>query len=343
MGGDREGPDGADPFDGLRLDEDFVGAARYQEGSADERVARLQRIDGEHRRLQAEREAARAAAGSRIDDARRSRRWWRRLVRSRALVIVFVLVAVLIGWQRYTEQRSASRAAQAPAPRSTPRPPPSAESQPDPLGVPAPLPDQDGPFTFTSLQPNGQDPVTYDPCRPIHVVVNSRTAPVGGTDLLNSALDIVSEASGLQFVVDGATTETPSVDREPYQPERYPGRWAPVLVAWSDPDEDPNVADEVLGAAGSDSTAGDGSTWTYVTGTAALDGPAIQRLLDGPDGFVMARATVVHELAHIVGLGHVDQRDHLMHPELTRQATTLGPGDRRGLAVLGQGPCRPDL
>ncbi len=52
---------------------------------------------------------------------------------------------------------------------------------------------------------------------------------------------------------------------------------------------------------------------------------------------------ILHELVHVVGLAHVDDPTELMHPESQDGVTALGPGDRAGLARLGQGPCVPDL
>ena len=40
------------------------------------------------------------------------------------------------------------------------------------------------------------DPVTYDPCRPIHVVVNDAIAPPGADRLLDEALSEVASATG---------------------------------------------------------------------------------------------------------------------------------------------------
>lgn len=42
----------------------------------------------------------------------------------------------------------------------------------------------------------------------------------------------MSQATGLQFVYDGATSEAPSTQREIFQPDRYGDHWVPVLFAW---------------------------------------------------------------------------------------------------------------
>ena len=49
-------------------------------------------------------------------------------------------------------------------------------------------------------------------------------------------------------------------------------------------------------------------------------------------------AILVHELAHVVGLGHVAEPMELMFVDNSGQVE-LGPGDREGLARLGSVPC----
>jgi hypothetical protein len=53
---------------------------------------------------------------------------------------------------------------------------------------------------------------------------------------------------------------------------------------------------------------------------------------------VTAQAIVDHELAHVVGLGHVEDPGELMY-EHALERTTYGPGDREGLARLGSVDC----
>ncbi|MCY0725732.1 hypothetical protein OVW19_28745, partial [Klebsiella pneumoniae] len=78
---------------------------------------------------------------------------------------------------------------------------------------------------------------------------------------------------------------------------------------------------------------------TYVTGTVTLDAPDLDRLMDRSDGLTQVRAILLHELAHVVGLGHVDDTNELLHPSNSSRID-FGPGDLEGLALLGSGPCR---
>ncbi len=221
-------------------------------------------------------------------------------------------------------------------------PPPGYEEGPLPLGVPPLGAPTSGPYTFLQTQADGTTPVTYSPCRPIHYVVRPDGAPTGGDALVTTALARISEASGLVFVADGTTTEAPTDDREPYQPDRYGDRWAPVLVAWSTPTETPELEGDVAGNAGSTSVTLGGTSY-YVTGSLVLDGPAIADLLGSPNGTALAQGVVTHEAAHVVGLGHVDDPGQLMNPTAALSQTYLAGGDLAGLARVGSGPCAPKL
>ena len=55
-----------------------------------------------------------------------------------------------------------------------------------------------GDFAFMATQDGTDEPVTYDPCVPIHVVVRPRTMVEGGMRLLQEAIDQVQDATGLR-------------------------------------------------------------------------------------------------------------------------------------------------
>ena len=76
--------------------------------------------------------------------------------------------------------------------------------------------------------------MTYDPCRPIRYVVRPDNAPTNGLQLIQQAVAQVSDATGLEFVYEGPTTEGPG-ERRPYQPGRYGERWDDD---WDDDDWD---------------------------------------------------------------------------------------------------------
>jgi hypothetical protein len=215
------------------------------------------------------------------------------------------------------------------------------------LGPPAASPagvgalSEEADFTVWERNADGT-PVRWDPCTPIEVVWSDRHAPPTARADIVTALDRVAEASGLPLRLAGRTEERPSGSRPPYQPERYGQRWAPVLIAWADPaapglplrDTDRGVAVPIaVGPAGDR---------TYVTGQLLLNAERDDLLPGFGDRAEAWGATLIHELLHVLGLGHVDDPAQLMHVHPGRGPVTFGDGDLAGLAAIGpaQG-CRP--
>jgi hypothetical protein len=184
-------------------------------------------------------------------------------------------------------------------------------------------------------------PVRWDPCRPIHLVVSSvgapdsYPAPALRADV-EEAAERLAATSGLAIVVEAGVDEVPDADRSTLAPADGAGeRWAPVLVGWREPgagglplrDVDRGIAVPV--AVGSDEDR------TYVTGQVALN-PRREDLRPGFDDRATSwGATVLHELAHVLGLDHVDDPDELMYVYPGEGPVELGPGDRAGLRALG--------
>jgi hypothetical protein len=216
------------------------------------------------------------------------------------------------------------------------------EASSRPIGNPPTVVGGEGGYAFMLQHADGS-PVTFDPCRPVHVAVNPSLEPAGGRELLLQALGELSRATGLRFVMDGDTTEVMTVDRRTYQPDTYGDRWAPVLVTWDSPASNPLLAGDVLGRAGPQpftGTAADSTRW--VTAQAVFNAPALDAQLRlGHDED--AKAVLLHELAHVVGLDHVADPYQVMHDTNAYPLPSYRAGDRRGLAELGLGRCYDDF
>jgi hypothetical protein len=227
-------------------------------------------------------------------------------------------------------------------PAHPPLPPDAADA---PLATPAPPPPGEGGFAVLDRQPTADgEPVGWDRCRPVHYVVDARSAPPGGEYLLAGALAELTRVTGLVFVDDGATDEPVTDDRPAVQVDRYGDRWAPVLVAWSDPAAAPRLAGDVAAYAGPQAV--DGATAgsrRYVTGQLVLDAPQVAAMASAEAGLARARAVVLHELGHLVGLDHVDDPSQLMYPSTTPLVVDFADGDLRGLAAVSAGPCHTDF
>jgi hypothetical protein len=176
-------------------------------------------------------------------------------------------------------------------------------------------------------------PARWDPCRPIPYVVSPRRLGASARRDLDEALRRISAASGLRFEHLGDVDEEPARRRSAYQPERYGERWAPLLVAWVGPGEtDMAIGRKVPGTSMVVAVANHAGG-SLVSGQVVLhrDRPMAEGF--GPG---LSRGKVLlHEIAHVLGLGHVDDPQQVMHPKVTGGPATLGTGDRTGLAALG--------
>ena len=222
-------------------------------------------------------------------------------------------------------------------------PTPGHEAARAPRGHPLPPPPGGGAYTFISTQADGVSPVAYDPCRPLHYVVRPDGAPAGGEEAITAAVARISEVTGLQFIADGATDEPTTSDRAIFQPARYGDRWAPVLIAWESDVQNPALACDIVGEGGSTAVSRGDGPQVLVTGTVSLDAGQFPQILHRRNGTAIARAIVLHELGHLVGLGHVDDDQQLMYPETRGDVLDFAPGDLTGLAAVGSGRCVPDL
>lgn len=230
-------------------------------------------------------------------------------------------------------------ALQAGGPTSTGRSP--SVAAPDAAGAPLRPPPEvtdPGGYTFLATTTDGE-PVRWDPCRPVHVVVRPDGEPVGGREAVLEALDRVGAAAGLVLVVDGEVDEAPSPERPAYDPARFGDRWSPVLLAWSDAAEHPPLVGAV-GVAGPVQALGpEGPLW--VSGTVVLDRAWFTENLAHDLGARRAAAVLEHELAHLVGLGHSSDPFSLMSPAY-QSVLDYSLSDRAGLARLGTGGCVRD-
>jgi hypothetical protein len=149
-------------------------------------------------------------------------------------------------------------------------------------------------------------------------------------------------ATGLDFGADGSTTEGPRKQRVAYQPERYDkSRWAPVLIAWADEQSFPRLAGYIAGVGAPQPWLTRSGHLAYVSGQVVLDRLQLDRV-QLPDRAV-ARAIILHELGHLVGLDHTADRSQIMHSEAQFNVQDYGAGDLRGLAKLGTRACVPEL
>ena len=242
------------------------------------------------------------------------RSWSHPLVRVVAVIVVLAASVSLIRHRGATAADGADHASTAPA-------------SPD--------------YSFMRTNPSGS-PTRWNPCAPIHYRTNLTEAPPSASAEVSYALQQVASATGLRFVDDGTTTTIPTTQYETVASAHR----APVIIAWatsaqtdllrqSPPLAALGMVHEVgVGGPGViiDPVTGHG---VYVTGMVVIESQASATLNVG-FGTHSIGVVLMHELGHLVGLGHTTATDDIMNPVVQdTKDGTWGPGDLAGLRRLG--------
>lgn len=178
--------------------------------------------------------------------------------------------------------------------------------------------------SYEFLQMQGGDPVTWNHCQAIRYQVNPKGAPENWEEIVDRAIDQVEEASGFVFADRGTTVKTRLIGTN------YQGNeWEPVLIIWSDRYQDGSLDGGVIGRGGGGQIDVNGRL-RYVVGKVSLDSNL-------RDPFA-TQMVLEHELGHVLGLDHTDDRQQLMYAGYVGQEG-LGNGDINGLKRLHDVPC----
>lgn len=192
-------------------------------------------------------------------------------------------------------------------------------------------------FRTWALLPDGT-PLRWDACRPIEFVLSLDGLPTDVRPDVTEALDRLSRASGLELRLMSTTEERPRIDRPLVVRDGAGWRWSPVLIGWMSPAEAAAVGvpleTQDRGVALPISVR-DGDRESYVTGQVVLNAQRADLVAGFSDRTDAWGATLLHELAHLLGLAHVDDGRELMATDPGRGPVAFGPGDLAGLAAVG--------
>jgi hypothetical protein len=185
-------------------------------------------------------------------------------------------------------------------------------------------------YTFLAVQPGTRDqPVTYSSCRTLHYVINFDGAPARFADgrFIHDAVARMSVATGLRFTYDGTSTLR-------RQTRSYSS--GPILFSFDDVADDPQL--DGAAAIGGSATVVRHGHEVYSTGEVTFERDYFAKLASLTTGEAQARAIALHEIGHVVGLGHVHDPDEIMDA-YGGHRLDLGPGDLNGLRIIGAVPC----
>lgn len=201
-------------------------------------------------------------------------------------------------------------------------------------------------YGFLSQQGNRSRTIArWNPCgSAIGYRVNSRGGGSRATADVIAAMARIRAATGLRLTYRGQTRLLPGYSKGAYPKDTQ------IVIAWTRPGVSRYLAKPrrgSLGAAGygggSWTTARDarGRAWgQFVRGFVVLN--SSYRLAGGfgrgpATGWQGTRGQLLmHELGHVVGLDHTNDRRQIMYPTMSRKTAVYGVGDRTGLRVLGR-------
>jgi len=190
-------------------------------------------------------------------------------------------------------------------------------------------------FSYLVANDDGS-PARFNPCSSIHYVTNLAAAPSGADVLISGALSRITTATGVSFVNDGPTTEVPMANRPAVQ-SRYGSSWAPVIIAWAHSGQsDLLPGGSTIGEGGS-SWVSQGGPKVFITGEAVVDADTTANLPASFGSGASIGELLLHELGHVMGLGHSTDPNQIMYPTLLPMSSAAyGAGDLNGLSHLGR-------
>ncbi len=197
-------------------------------------------------------------------------------------------------------------------------------------------------YAFLDRRYDGE-PFRWEPCRPIHYEVNLTHAPVTALADVTEAVVRVSRGSGIRFVFDGPTDRTPEEQQASDYRDPQSLDVRPVLIAWLPSASFGEYADpeQTLGIGYAVPASGN-EFWVYETGLVVINADA--PLHPGFTDPYALGPVLMHELGHVLGLGHVADGGQIMWSadepgsELfpVANVTDWGEGDLAGLEKVGR-------
>lgn len=163
----------------------------------------------------------------------------------------------------------------------------------------------------------------WNACTPIRYALNTSRMPAWGKSEARYALREATAATGLRFVFGGRTSYVP-FNRSRSSMLDHPDD-LDLVIAWSTPRTVPGLAGGTIGLGGAQT-----SGRTLFNGGVVLDVTASWSRK-------IWRETMLHEVGHALGLGHVADRQQVMVSGASGRNLRYNNGDLTGLAALGAG------
>lgn len=175
--------------------------------------------------------------------------------------------------------------------------------------------------------------VQFNACRPVRWRLNTQYAPTGVKAEVKGAMKQLAAATGIRFVYAGKTHAIPGSKR------RWPGN-TNLVVAWAKPSQTSwNLYGNTIGRGGQIKTVFARTAKGKRAYQITRSGLVLDNTFAAPAGFVGPNARgsiIVHELGHVVGLGHTGDNNQQMYPSAENVWNgAYQAGDLNGMRHVG--------
>lgn len=183
------------------------------------------------------------------------------------------------------------------------------------------------PTDFTRINGPGW---RWDPCQPISWRYNAARGYPRALAHLQEAFARIGRHTGLRFQYLGTTGHVPFAGQDTPS-------GADVFVSWASPAQSRYLKGGVVGVATPSGRGTGNGAGEFLTGSVLLDSSQTDDLATGfaTRGGPTWGQVMVHELLHVMGLGHARAGVQLMAPYLTEQNHRFGAGDLAGMKAIG--------
>jgi hypothetical protein len=203
-----------------------------------------------------------------------------------------------------------------------------------------PLMGSESAYAFLSLGSNGV-PARWNKCKTVRYRVNPNGLPPLGLEDTQEAIRRLSLASQIRFEYVGPTSVIPYATNDWYsQVPTNERRSTELWITFTDESSIPALAGSTIGIGG--------PVWQEASSGKAdaqiiAGGISLKNLLDIEPGFgsgAKRGSLLMHELGHVMNLGHVGESVQIMYPELVDETKSMYQnGDLAGFRQLHSYPC----
>lgn len=173
--------------------------------------------------------------------------------------------------------------------------------------------------SYSFIYTEGTVPGGWSQCVVPYRLNDAEAAPGAAGDVAD-ALAQITTATGIQFELVGATDSIPQLG----------AAHSPVVIAWATPSQTSIITERMSGVGGPDRLG-----TQYVGGAVVINADFNASYAPGFASGASRGALLLHELGHLVGLGHTEDQTQVMYQGATTAPGRYGAGDLAGLAALG--------